>query len=702
MGKMKYLNRSIILFTQKLYWEFAGVDERVVGIPLSIIDSYTHEFIKKNEFSLEVTEDSNETTNLGLANVDSYFKTLWMSLPVVVEWKLRKLAEDMTKIEIRFKLTRKFRLFYWTILLFLFFIEFVFIYTGKDLFALLPIVPLMLSLLISVRLLSNKNYNRLLRQYYDVIKKNVTGKGKAKCFEDILQVSACFPDMLIVSILFLFGHISIFSLTYDNMFFDFFYLSKESSLFCYIILLLIILLFIVIGVTRYGLKEKLFFVSIGIALNLSCLFLINLPNLKLSPHNILRHGDTIKVLNDFRLYRYLGDIEWLLRKSAILTIFLYIAVFIAGLLIFIAVFNMATKFSEGMKYFHERHSEKSRLYIALTNSNFLRHFSLCIIAFWAIANIGICYGLFNLFALFELSIFGGNYAFPGTVAISFFKSVKYSIFCICYPYLSLQTANVLTKTISLLYVLPFFPLVFLFIKKRLKTSKFNPDDEYDLNTLSDGNRHYLISCVEQISERLEMDMPIIVLTKSDIPGAQADFTGFPYFKKCMFLSKGCLKFSNNELKGLIAHEMFHLKKHSIKWYILNKLSNFTLFGTGFLACTVSSYQLEFEADEFAWKYLKEGKADLKEYENALRLIEISQRFKRKVIEKNGSLLFLNGKDDNKIDNKKKLKYLQRINMNIKIFSELYFGDEILSYIHPTIEDRMANLRKLSEGKVEFK
>jgi hypothetical protein len=61
-----------------------------------------------------------------------------------------------------------------------------------------------------------------------------------------------------------------------------------------------------------------------------------------------------------------------------------------------------------------------------------------------------------------------------------------------------------------------------------------------------------------------------------------------------------------------------------------------------------------------------------------------------------SLLAVNNRNGPNLYQKKKENLLVRIKAKIKILAELYFGDEILSYIHPSIEDRIENIRRLEE------
>lgn len=170
------------------------------------------------------------------------------------------------------------------------------------------------------------------------------------------------------------------------------------------------------------------------------------------------------------------------------------------------------------------------------------------------------------------------------------------------------------------------------------------------------------------------------------------YIGFPYFTSCIFISEGCLKFTQLEMEGLIAHEIYHAKQHTLKWYLMKLLSDYSLFGGGFLAVASNSYYNELKADEYAISWLVRNNGSIDAYINSLIMLSSL----RSVFERKHHGLNLVSEDP--ITKEKELftngSILNKIRMNINILLDVYFSDEILSYIHPSLEERRNRLKEI--------
>jgi len=178
-----------------------------------------------------------------------------------------------------------------------------------------------------------------------------------------------------------------------------------------------------------------------------------------------------------------------------------------------------------------------------------------------------------------------------------------------------------------------------------------------------------------------------------------NISGFQFLKNIFTISEGAwneLKDIEEELEILIAHELWHIKKHTLKRKILCFLSDYSLFGNGFLALLQNSYQVEQEADNFAVKWVTN------KYQNKMRAIgalksllerieEVS--WKNTIFRVGSSLNFAMFKENScRVDFLKifnELSWVQKAKINIKLFYQIYFGEEIQSYFHPSVNQRIA-------------
>jgi len=198
-------------------------------------------------------------------------------------------------------------------------------------------------------------------------------------------------------------------------------------------------------------------------------------------------------------------------------------------------------------------------------------------------------------------------------------------------------------------------------------------------------------------------VPVIRITESDYIEAETEYLGFPFYRNMLKISDAALNElhgKEGELEALLAHEMWHLKKHTLKWKVLNFLSDYTLFGSGFLAVLHNSYELEKEADAFAKRWL-ETKL---EYEKKASLIICSLldvmeahtgnvELQSLISSLTGSLRL--GERQKGDDRQEIIKAYDRSGkisklwINITLVFKMYFEEQIVSYLHPPTKQRKA-------------
>lgn len=198
--------------------------------------------------------------------------------------------------------------------------------------------------------------------------------------------------------------------------------------------------------------------------------------------------------------------------------------------------------------------------------------------------------------------------------------------------------------------------------------------------------------VSELSEYLKISKPQIYFYPSLSVQSSTSATLWGN-KKRLFLSHGTtLSLSNLELNALLAHEIYHIKNHTTIWGVLQFLSKTTLFGKGFLANMLNSYQIELSADKFALEWLK-NKTGSKD--NLIRLLSITEAVN--ALHGPGGIWqsIVNWQPEPKVE---KINGSQKLTGSLKNMLDdmylLYFSNQILSYVHPTIHERIEAINSM--------
>jgi len=163
------------------------------------------------------------------------------------------------------------------------------------------------------------------------------------------------------------------------------------------------------------------------------------------------------------------------------------------------------------------------------------------------------------------------------------------------------------------------------------------------------------------------------------------------WKPMLVISKGLLEnLNDNQIDAILAHEMWHKKKHAFTLSIWNALFTVTMFGSNNSSVLTNSLELEYEADEQAVNFLKsQGKSE-STLTDALVKIDAS----------NESLLLLSSLDPSmafhpvaKKENAGNNNPLNNFKKGLIIFSDIYFGRKNYGYIHPTLNQRIRRLKE---------
>jgi len=200
----------------------------------------------------------------------------------------------------------------------------------------------------------------------------------------------------------------------------------------------------------------------------------------------------------------------------------------------------------------------------------------------------------------------------------------------------------------------------------------------------------VVQKVNLISESRGMKMPKIVIINS--PFVFSNIKWIMPFRSILTITDKTAEFLNEqELEALLAHEIGHIKKHAHIYTFLNFFSEWTLFGKGFLTAVLDSRQTEYDADDFCLKWLNERGMSKKVLIDLLnKTLTINSVFK--YVAQSSSLLAFN---EAEISHDRADYENPGLKEKLKLLYEFYFGDLILSYVHPTIEERVRRIEALA-------
>lgn len=193
--------------------------------------------------------------------------------------------------------------------------------------------------------------------------------------------------------------------------------------------------------------------------------------------------------------------------------------------------------------------------------------------------------------------------------------------------------------------------------------------------------------------------PVIRVKESRFIHSVTEYLGFPYFRNVLIVTDGAfnaLKDKEGELEALLAHEIGHQKKHTFTRGLLLVLSDYTLFGNGFLALLQNSYKIEREADAFAVEWLERK---LKSREKAVEIfgsLLLRQIMHDHIIQAEPQLssdtLQFGSLKDARVRKELLVLYanasrFKKIWFSLRTLFQMYFGTDIISYFHPPYDLR---------------
>lgn len=689
-----------------------GADIRIVNIPK---DEAVE--IVRNFAASEKLREENEKINDKLAiirainPIDSHLKFWWRGIPQIIEWTLIDLGSNTTRIETRFGIQRKFRVWFWSVLigLVLFFnIAYgLSIYIGNNLIVtpvpekisalysfytvliIFAVVFLVGSLIFTTPSLETK-YGNLI----SLLSRRLKERNNL-IVEKTLQSNYLFPDIfiipilyLMVLILFLGMHVTSEDITGSDIW---------KAVVLLVFILVILLLFVFFNAKIKSFMERTVFILIAIQITLPLLILYNLPNVNfwLPPklESYYKFTDIEKNNGDQSLRensRIKKNILEVITNVLLLRIIIYAGILCIFTYPLIIASRLVSQIKEYIKNYFIAASTGSIFQSALDFRGFSKKFSFLVFFFWIIVSVGIYWGTYTTLSVFTFNVLGVGLPFVADVSEKFCNDINFIFYFFLKPHIPARISITFSKVIIFIYTLPLFWILFKIGEKKINTYLDNIK-EFRSNWLRvDNDRKNLLELCNDIALANKVQPPNIIVIPSIVPKMETKYIGFPYFKSYILITEGCLKFTDYEIAGLLAHEIHHIKYHSFKWRLLNLMSDYTLFGNGFLAVITNSYLKELEADERAIRWLQKQKMPLSNFVNALQIMAVSATLDE--IEVTSPRGGSRKEKDIRVCFKWIKLFFGRLRNNANTVVEIYFGNQILSYIHPTLEDRIKRIQ----------
>jgi Zn-dependent protease with chaperone function len=299
-----------------------------------------------------------------------------------------------------------------------------------------------------------------------------------------------------------------------------------------------------------------------------------------------------------------------------------------------------------------------------------RSLNTAIIAIWIFATILNLIGVRFAFLALDGCFFGRSVIFHSQLIDSLI------LVCGAVPARILLGAySILPLAVLSLFLVRWFKSLFLL--DRLSRGRPRPSD--------------LVGKVTLICHFAQVRPPLIVIDGEERLTATV-LNVFP-MRRALRISKGILQsLSVDELDAVLAHEIWHLRSHSLRFSLLDSLSKWTLFGKGFLALALDTSEMEHKADKFSVTYLGTKGIGRDALISALEKILIINSLLKHLAPSSSLQAIAQAISKNRpVD----------IRTAAALFYEMYFGDIILSYVHPTIDERIERINAIDLNGTPF-
>lgn len=696
-------------------------DIRLIDGNITSATEVIREYLSHVDFKVDQEKIKQNNAEIKVSNTQrSILKLYFSNSPQIVHWHLKQKSGNKVQIEVKSDLFPQFRIFYYAIIGFLL-TGFSLFFTSTSSFKyksinllqqfdllsfssfniLIAVSFLVLVFIFYLKLINTAPYEVFLSRFYEILnKRNFTN-------EVALQSGFGFPDLLKVPLLLaLFISIALLSskLNISGINKHLPHYLFLSTLFI-TTFVLIILFFIM--VSRPSIAIRVIFILTGFGLCVPIALFSNAPTALSYPGDIQKKFESYfeirKIHNDIEIPKYLQEEESIktrkfVQKVSIFYISACVLLFLIASVFFINIIRLPIHIVKDLKRFLLAQPD-SDYYQALRPENSFYLFNFVIVLLWSMISAANILGLYFSFSIFERVVFSTNFWFESELARMFYANTQITFVVLTQSKFSSSITLLFHRMIMLIYSVPMIMIFILVLGKNLKSML----ERYSLLKKQSGKyeriKKHLAEKIKKICEFVDIRVPIIRVVDSPDINATTQYLGLPIFRNVLVVSKGAwdeLNDKEDEFDVLLAHEIWHIKKHTLVRRILCFISDYSLFGNGFLAVLQNSYRIEKEADEFAVRWL------IKNYQEKNKAVSFLRSLLERIEEVNWKNVFLQPSDAFNFSMLKEDSYrdglvkaydnsskVERIKINLKLLYQMYFGEEILSYFHPSIDQRIA-------------
>ena len=692
-------------------------DIRLIDGDVATVTGAIKKYLSSVNFKIEKEELEKNSADIKACNLQRSFIKLYISnSPQIVHLQLIQKNAKQVQIEITGALFEKFRVFYYIFLtLFL---------TGFDVFAVLGMTFTSTNKMLEFMSSAKLGFVSILflfsagffifkslefSPHFSVFRDNLFSSFSEKNINNEIHIKddSIFPELWKTFFLFC------ISLAVGFLFMGIEDIVVSGSILFYgpVTLLSILVILLIVIIRKSRVSSKMTFLLVGFELCISLAVYMNAPIFIVDEMiTFFNNAGYIKgelenpspeTINNLQHANMsLASIEIDINTIILIVIFLILfSALLSALLILSSTIRLPVKVLRNFSRFKSSRHQDSYFQKALEPKESSIIFSITVFALWQLLAIANITGLFLSLSVFVKTFFGIHLLFKSALIDQFLNGTKF----ICMFFFSLtdylNDYDFFHKIIMFIFCSPALMFIFLVLKKNIKSISENysliKNQPITYGKISSNIKDKL----NGICKSLNINVPMIQIVDSSDINAETRYLGFPFFKHILIISKGTwdeLHTAEDELDILLAHEIWHIKKHTLTRKFLCFLSDYSLFGNGFLALLQNSFKVEKKADDFAimWltkKYNDKNRA-IASLKNLLERIE-EIKWKNAFFTPNNSLNFTMLKEPsyrNEIINKyDKSSRTERIKISLKILYQMYFGTEILSYFHPSNSQRIS-------------
>ncbi|GEM_PF-2529187 len=659
-------------------------DVRLVDIPLNEAKDFILGFVKDGEWT--VLEEK-ETPGFFSLKIQNKRHTLHTGKPQIVLWNVSK-EDALIRIETSFDLTEKSAdsiTQLWGMLNGALFLSlFILYHIGKinahltfselSWFCLL-FAPFLIGLsFYSIRLISASQYLEFKNSFYSGIS-NLIGKK-----ETVLSEGINFPAMpevfLSLSLVLLQFVIFIFMSAKSGSGFIS-SLEKPALLF---LLLCFVMLWLILFKPRAGIRVSICLTGLiaGSVLSVYCLIPF-FSTFIFSFTSKIRIALESSVSRAEILQMPYGTMSEGIRGNFLAATIIY-GLLLAVVIIFFWLLLQLPSWLIKKRQWLRTANKKSQFYHSLGSGAEFRIFNFSVIALWLLCLIAIVPGIYFALSNLELALLGKSHFLGNIFTQLMAKNVAIMAEYISFKHNVAIPVSFVSRVMLFLYAIPIIAIIAVIVFRKIKETT-----GILLARISDlRQKEQLHNIVKSISSYAGVRTPVIAVKNSNLIAGFA--VGLlPFCNAIVLTRKAVESLKEDELEALVAHEIAHLKRHSFVFGFLNFLSEWTLFGKGFLAVLLDTKRIEFEADDFSLEWLRRkgfSKEAMVSLLNKTMAINAMSRYLAV-----SRPLFAFDETGNEDMGGDKMTFGKKLSL----LYEVYFGDFMISYIHPSIEERIRRI-----------